>query len=267
MADHRRRHGSEPDRARRCAGHADDDGDRPDRDSADRLGRPGTSSLNWIYAFNDVTFEQSVTVALAGVREPGSPPRAHGDDRRDDPASARQPVAPEQGRRRARPLRSTTRRTQIGHVLETATRRTARRASTSRATARARTRPRQHLPCAWGSGRRRLRRPRHGNGRSRPASSRIPKLTCCAPYRGSHLPPEPVTSPPTPSVMGFWYRNASTRAELALRDVERHAAQVRQSDRRRRPDNSINQSATAARPPFDLTGAPYSCKTGQGELS
>ena len=123
----------------------------------------------------------------------------------------------------------------------------------------------QHFPCSWGAG-----DDVWGvtTGTTIPPGYiTVPKLTCCAPYAGSIGPPEPVTIPPTPSVMGFWYRNASIGPNSLCETSSGAFPRFDKPTGIDGPDNSINESATAARPPFDLTGATYSCKTGQGELS
>nr|MBA2383901.1 hypothetical protein [Actinomycetota bacterium] len=85
-----------------------------------------------------------------------------------------------------------------------------------------------------------------------------------SPYSGSIGPTEP---PPDPSVMGFWYRNAAIGPNSLC---ETSSGTPPRFDRPTGPDGAdgwINQSATAARPAFDITGATYSCKTREGELS
>ena len=65
---------------------------------------PTTSSLNWVYAYNDVHFGQSVTVRSPVYANRDLWRREHGDDRRDDPAERRHRRRAEQGRGRTRPL-------------------------------------------------------------------------------------------------------------------------------------------------------------------
>ena len=92
----------------------------------------------------------------------------------------------------------------------------------------------------------------------------VPKLTCCSPYFGSNGHPELTTDP---SVMGFWYRNASIGPNSLCQTSSGTPPRFDRPTGADGPDGSIDQSATAGRPPFDITGADYTCKTGQGELS
>ena len=165
---------------------------------------PSSSSLNWVYAFNDIHFDQSVTVrspvyangdlwieqtAKIGETIPANasgPLRLNklavgGNLYLENPQNtvghALSPVGPLGPRSRRDPRR--------GHVLEA----------------------RQDLL---------LRRVRWGAGDDvwgivtdhviPPGFITVPKLTCCSPYLGSNGHPELSGDP---SVMGFWYRNAS----------------------------------------------------------
>jgi hypothetical protein len=92
----------------------------------------------------------------------------------------------------------------------------------------------------------------------------VPKLTCCSPYLGSNGHPELSGDP---SVMGFWYRNASIGPNSLCQTSSGTPPRFDRPTGLDGPDGSIDQSATAGRPPFDITGATYTCRTGQGELS
>ena len=63
--------------------------------------------------------------------------------------------------------------------------------------------------------------------------------------------------------MGFWYRNASIGPNSLCQTSSGTLPRFDRPTGADGPDGSINQSATRA-PPFDLTGAPYTCKSGAG---
>ena len=215
---------------------------------------PTTSSLNWIYADSDVTFSQSVTVR--------APVYANRDLHLENtaeigemiPASATMPARPNKVAV-GRDLWLHEPHNQIGRVLSPPGSLESiyvqRYCSSQNNTA-------QHFPCLWGSG-----DDVYGTTTGTvipPDYIEKPELTCCSPY--------PVPGPTT--VMGFWYRNASIGPN-SLCDPALSSGAIPRFDKPApavdAPDNNINQSATAARPPFDLTGATYTCKTAQGELS
>ena len=76
-----------------------------------------------------------------------------------------------------------------------------------------------------------------------PFISYTPKLTCCAPYGGTHRSRR--HPPPRQSEQhGLLVPERRTRAVLALHDYDRHAAEFRHGSGV--PDNSINWSATPA---------------------
>jgi len=230
---------------------------------------PASSSLNWVYAFNDVSFGQQVK-----VRSPVFANRdlfvANGAKIAETiPANASGPERPNKvvvGR----DLYLDQPSNKIGHVFGTANPANSlsevyvqRNCSSKEVTA-------PHFPCRWGGGA--GKDPIWGvtTGTVIPPGliSAPPKLTCCLPYAGTGVP-EAVTVPPTPTVMGFWYRNAAIGPN-ALCDPTLSSGTLPRFDKPTGvdgPDGSINQSATASRPAFNITGATYVCKTGQGELS
>ena len=224
---------------------------------------PTTSSLNWVYAYNDVEFGQSVTVRSPVYANRDLRLEQHVEDRGDDSGQRFGASAPEQGGGRPKSVpgepaehRSATLRPRSERWEPIEARSTFRESARSKST----TPP---PACGWGAvddvwG--------NTTGSVIPTGFiTVPSLTCCSPYLGSTGHPELSTRPER---HGLLVPQRLDRAELALRDVERRVPEVRPTrPGADGPDGSINQSATAGRPPFDLTGATYTCKTGQGELS
>lgn len=229
----------------------------------------GSSSLNWVYAFNDVTFSQSVKVKS---------PVYSGRDLRLQQTAQISEVIPASATDPARLNRVAVGRNfitespqnQTGHVLtppdalgrDLAAVYVQGQCSSQNFTA-------LHSPCRWGAGDKIWTLV---NGTTIPPGLiTIPKLTCCLPSTGSALVlattrPEPVTVPATPSVLGFWYRNAFIGPNSLCQTSTGTPPRFDKATGADGPDGTIDQSATASRPAFDLTGASYSCKTGQGEL-
>jgi hypothetical protein len=226
---------------------------------------PGTSSLNWIYSFNDVHFGQSVTVR--------SPVYANRDLWVENtatigetiPPNATQPIATKNKVAVGRDLWLINPQNKIGHVFGTASPANNLDSVYVQAKCSSKNITAQHFPCSWGAGDDVWA---VTTGTVIPPGYVIPpKLTCCAPYLGSIGPAEPVTVPPTPSVMGFWYRNALLGPNSLCATSSGTPPRFDKPTGTDGPDGSINQSATASQPPFDITGATYTCKSGLGELS
>jgi Tfp pilus assembly protein PilX len=221
---------------------------------------PSTSSLNWIYAFNDVRFEQTVTVRSpvysnrdlvlgnkATIAET-IPANASGPERLNKVAVGRDAWINQPNN-------------QIGHVFGSSL---ADRLEAvyvqGNCSSKNFTAP--HHPCLWGAdddiwaATTGISIP--------PGFITVPKLTCCSPYLGSNGHPELSGDP---SVMGFWYRNASIGPNSLCQTSSGTPPRFDRPTGADGPDGSIDQSATAGLPPFDITGATYTCTTGQGELS
>jgi hypothetical protein len=221
---------------------------------------PSTSSLNWVYAYNDVRFGQSVVVR--------SPVYANRDLWIEQTAKIGETIPPSTITAGGPNRVAVGRNLYLENPQNTVGRALSPPGNLGEIYVQGNCSKQGRTPppaCGWGAV-----DDVWGNitGNVIPAGYiTVPKLTCCAPYGGSIGPPEPVTVPPTPSVMGFWYRNAAigpnSLCETSSGPVPRFDLPTGIDG----PDGSINESATAARPPFDLTGATYSCKTGQGELS
>jgi hypothetical protein len=221
---------------------------------------PSTSSLNWIYANNDVRFEQSVTVR--------SPVYANRDLILGNKATIAETI-PANASGPTRPNKVAVGRdawlnqpnNQIGHVFgsSTADRLEAvyvqRNCSSKSFTA-------LHTPCRWGADDD-IWAVATGTVIP-PGYITVPKMTCCSPYGGSTGHPEPTADP---STMGFWYRNASIGPNSLCQTSSGTPPRFDRPTGADGPDGSIDQSATAGLPPFDITGATYTCKSGQGELS
>ena len=99
---------------------------------------------------------------------------------------------------------------------------------------------------------------------SRPASSRLPTLTCCSPI-GWAAPADGTSHPasaPFPSYMGFWYLNAGLGPNSPCATCSGTPPKF---DTASGADNTINESAYRQAAPFDLTGANYSCTSADGQ--
>ncbi len=218
---------------------------------------PSTSSLNWVYAFNDVRFGQSVTVRspvfanrdllieqTATIGET-IPANASGPERQNKVAVGRNLKLSQPQNKVGRALSPPG---NLGEIYVQGT-----------CSKQGRTPP---PACGWGAV-----DDVWGNTTGNvipPGYITAPKLTCCSPYSGSIGPPEPSADP---SVMGFWYRNALLGPNSLCETTSGAPPRFDRPTGADGPDGWIDQSATAARPAFDITGATYSCKTGQGELS
>ena len=229
----------------------------------------GTSSLNWVYAFNDVTFSQAVKVKS---------PVYSGRDLRLQQTAKIGEVIPASDADPARRNRVAVGRNfitespqnQTGHVLSPPHALGGDLAEVYvQGQCASKDFPTLHSPCRWGADDK-IWSLVTGSVIP-PGLITIPKLTCCLPYTGSALvlsttQPEPVTSPVTPSVLGFWYRNAFIGPNSLCLTSSGTPPRFDRATGADGPDGIIDQSATASRPPFDLTGASYSCKTAKGEL-
>ena len=226
---------------------------------------PATSSLNWVYAFNDVRFEQSVTVRSPVYANRDLTVANTATIAETIPANASGPVRPNKVAV-GRDLWLLSPQNKIGHVFGTANPANSLGEIYVQGKCSSKNITPQHTPCSWGAG-------DDVWGVTTgvvipPGLVTAPKLTCCSPYGGSTGHPEPTSEP---SVLGFWYRNAAV-GPYSICDPAQSSAVATwpRFDRPTgtdSPDDNINQSATSARPPFDLTGSTYRCKTGQGELS
>jgi hypothetical protein len=229
-----------------------------------------TSSLNWVYAFHDVTFGQSVKVKS---------PVYSGRDLRLQNTAKISEVIPASDADPARLNRVAVGRdfiteqpgNQTGHVLSPPDALGADLAEVYvQGQCSSKNFPTPHSPCRWGADDKIWSLVTGST--IPPGIITIPKLTCCLPYAGSALvlattKPEAVTTPATPSVLGFWYRNAFIGPNSLCVTSTGTPPRFDTPTGADGPDGIIDQSATASRPPFDLTGATYSCKTAKGELS
>ena len=229
-----------------------------------------TSSLNWVYAFNDVTFGQSVKVKS---------PVYSGRDLRLQQTATISEVIPASDTDPARLNRVAVSRNfiteqpgnQTGHVLSPPDPLGTDLAEVYvQGQCASKNFPTLHSPCRWGADDKIWSLVTGST--IPPGLITVPKLTCCLPYTGSALvlattQPEPITTPPTPSVLGFWYRNAFIGPNSLCVTSTGTPPRFDKPTGADGPDGTIDQSATAARPAFNLTGATYSCKTAKGELS
>ena len=228
---------------------------------------PGSSSLNWVYANQDIRFAQSVIVrspvyAKRDLRIEGTAKIAE-----TIPANASGPERPNKvavGRNLS--LRNP--QNKIGNVFGTAF--TANYLGEVFVQGTCSKQLRLPPPdCGWGA----VDDVWAANPLPRkpiPTGYVIePKLTCCSPISGP-IPGIPEESPTSTdaSVMGFWYRNAAVGPYSICETVSGTPPRFDKPTGVDGPDDLINQSATAGRPAFDITGpASYTCSTGRGELS
>jgi hypothetical protein len=222
---------------------------------------PSSSSLNWVYAWRDIHFDQSVTVR--------SPVYANGDLWLEQtskigetiPANASGPLRLNKVAVGGNLYLENPQNT-VGHALSPIGALGPNLGEIhveGTCSKQGRTPP---PACAWGAG-----DDVWGIVTDHvipPDFITVPKLTCCSPYLGSNGHPEPSTDP---SVMGFWYRNASIGPNSLCQTASGAFPRFDRATGADGPDGSINQSATAGLAPFDITGATYTCKSGANELS
>jgi hypothetical protein len=230
---------------------------------------PGTTSTDWIYGFNDVTFGQSVVVAA---------PVYAGHDLiltntsticEKIPASLTLPARPN--------------RVAVGHNLTLVNpQNQVGQLGVSSCSAppadlaeihvanlcSSKNNPTPHA-CVWGATDK-IWGAIHDNIIP-PNYITTPTLTCCtvpgsvppigwaAPADGASHP----TTPPTPSYIGFWYLNAGLGPKTPC--ATSSGTPPRFDTVSGTPDNTINQSAYLPGSPFDLTGANYSCTSADGQ--
>jgi Tfp pilus assembly protein PilX len=84
-----------------------------------------------------------------------------------------------------------------------------------------------------------------------------PTLTCCSPVSWA-APADGTSHPANPSYMGFWYQNAGLGPNSGCATFSGTPPTFDTGD------STINQSAYPQATPFDLTGAPYSCTSADG---
>jgi Tfp pilus assembly protein PilX len=227
---------------------------------------PSSSALDWVYAKNDITFGQSVKVAspvyaggnltLAQTAKISEviPASASGPSRLNKVAVGGNLSLPQP-------------QNQIGSVESPVDALGAKLAEVHVVgTCSSKNHLAPHSPCDNG-----------GPGSNDPIFSlindtvipagyiAIPKITCCAPFAGTINPPEPVTVPPTPSFMGFWYQNASLGPMMPC--ATSSGSPPKFDTATGISDGSINGSAYTVGSPFNITAGSYTCKSGQGELS
>jgi hypothetical protein len=223
---------------------------------------PTSSSLDWVYAHHDVTFGQSLTVKSPVFAGNNLNLTSSAKISELIPASintvARQNKVAVVGN-----LSLASNQNQIGHV-ETSTGTLAEIHVHGTCSTKQNGTP--HSPCGgtdpvWGD----------VNDSADPTNIvTAPEFTCCIPESSAapvnvpaHLPAAGATT----SIMGFWYENASLgpRHLCATSTGTPPRFDTPASVGPDAADGSLNQSATAAGQPFDLTGASsYSCTSANG---
>jgi Tfp pilus assembly protein PilX len=209
---------------------------------------PITSSLNWVYASNNLTFGQSVTVA--------SPVYAGNDLELDNTVTiseaANKVVA-------GHWLILTSPQNQIGRIVSPTTDISEVHVGTA---CKSKANPAAHL-CVWGATDK-IYATTHDYVIDPGLISPKPTMTCCAPVAGTIPPAAPAGQP---STMGFWYQNAYLGPNSLC--ATSSGSPPKFDTASGVPDGSINGSAYPGASPFDLTGATYTCRSadGKGELS
>jgi hypothetical protein len=227
---------------------------------------PGTTATDWIYGLNDVTFGQSVVVAA---------PVYAGHDIILENTSTISETIPASLTKPARPnriaaghnLSLVNPQNQVGHVNGSADPANDLAEIHVANLCSSKDNPTPHA-CAWGATDKIWGLDPVGDNFIPPGYITTPTLTCCSPMAwaapsdgASH--PAPITIPPTPSYMGFWYLNAGLGPNT--RCATWSGTPPRFDTVSGTPDNTINQSAYLPGSPFDLTGASYSCTSADGQ--
>jgi len=226
----------------------------PDSVSVD----PGLTSVDWVYASNDVSFGQQMTVA--------SPVYAGRDINLDNkatisetiPATLTQPAV--KNRIYAgRYLALNSPQNQVGHVNGGADPANDLGEIHVGTACKSKRDPAPHV-CQWGAPDQ-IWGVIHDNVFPL-AGFTPPTLTCCSPIAWA-APADGVSHPaipPDPSYMGFWYVNAGLGPRSPCDSATRGGTPPNFDT----GDDNINQSAYSQTIPFDLTGAPYSCSSADG---
>jgi hypothetical protein len=219
---------------------------------------PGTTSTDWVYGLNDVTFGQSVVVAA---------PVYAGHDLILANTSTISETIPASLTRPARPnriavghnLSLVNPQNQVGHVNGTADPANDLAEIHVVNQCLSKDNPSPHA-CAWGATDK-IWGVIHDNIIP-PGYLTTPTLTCCSPIAWA-APADGASHPASPSYMGFWYLNAGLGPKTPC--ATSSGTPPRFDTVSGAPDNTINQSAYLAGSPFDLTGANYSCTSADGQ--
>ena len=214
---------------------------------------PGTTATDWIYALNDITFGQSVNVA--------APVYAGHDLILENTATISETI-PASLTLPARPnrivagndLSLVNPQNQVGHVNGSASPGNDLAEIHVGRYCASKANPTPH-PCVWGSTDK-VWGVTHDNTIP-PGYITVPTLTCCSPV-GWAAPADGLSHPANPSYMGFWYLNAGLGPKSPCATASGTTPTFD-------TDTSINQSAYAMGSPFNLTGAPYSCTSADGQ--
>jgi hypothetical protein len=219
---------------------------------------PGTTSTDWVYGLNDVTFGQSVIVA--------APVYAGHDLILANTATISETI-PKSLTLPARPnriavghnLSLVNPQNQVGHVNGTADPANDLAEIHVVNQCLSKNNPSPHA-CAWGATDK-IWGVIHDNIIP-PGYLTTPTLTCCAPMAWA-APADGASHPASPSYIGFWYLNAGLGPKTPC--ATSSGSPPRFDTVSGTPDNTINQSAYPAGSPFDLTGANYSCTSADGQ--
>jgi hypothetical protein len=219
---------------------------------------PGTTSTDWVYGLNDVTFGQSVIVA--------APVYAGHDLILANTATISETI-PKSLTLPARPnriavghnLSLVNPQNQVGHVNGTADPANDLAEIHVVNQCLSKNNPSPHA-CAWGATDK-IWGVIHDNVIP-PGYITTPTLTCCAPIAWA-APADGASHPGSPSYIGFWYLNAGLGPKTPC--ATSSGTPPRFDTTTGVPDNTINQSAYSAGSPFDLTGANYSCTSADGQ--
>jgi hypothetical protein len=219
---------------------------------------PGTTSIDWVYGLNDVTFSNSVNVAARVYA--GHDIKLLNSATIDETIPAQLGLPAEKNVIAAEhDLNLGSPQNQVGHIHGTADP----PANPNNDLAEihvgnqceSQANPVGHA-CAWGATDK-IWGATHDN--IMPAFTK-PTLTCCSPVNWA-APADGTTHAavaPNPSYMGFWYLNAGLgpKSPCATSSGTPPTFDT---------DNTINESAYSRTTPFDLTGAVYSCTSADGK--
>jgi hypothetical protein len=227
----------------------------------------GTTAIDWIYGLNDVTFGQSVNVAA---------PVYAGHDiilantatiSETIPASLTLPARPNR-LVAEHDLSLVNPQNQVGHVNGSSDPANDLAEVHVGNQCESKNNPTPHA-CAWGATDKIWAQT--ADNTIPPGFITKPTLTCCSATTPTTTvgwaPPADGTShpatAPSPSYMGFWYLNAGLGPKSPC--ATSTGAPPRFDTASGTADNTINESAYSRAAPFDLTGAPYSCTSADGQ--
>jgi hypothetical protein len=217
---------------------------------------PATTAIDWIYGTQDVNFSNSVNVASPVYAQRDITLANTATISETIPASLTLPARPNR-LYTGRYLSLTSPQNKVGHVNGSADPANDLGEIHVGVACESKNNPSPHA-CAWGATDQ-IWGVVHDNAFPL-AGFYTPTMTCCSPVSwaapadgASHA-----ATAPNPSYMGFWYQNAGLGPKSPC-------ATSTGTPPTFDTNNLIDESAYSRNTPFDLTGAPYSCTSADGQ--